>query len=84
MVASCHLSSYLVRTFSDLGSVNITQRKKKGFPSFYAKVKRFKQSRALTIACRVSKEPVQFDANNCSAEPATPGSRLAAPQLERG
>lgn len=43
VVASCHLSSYLVRTFfSDLGSINITQKKKKkSFPSFYAKVERF-------------------------------------------
>lgn len=49
MVVSCHLSSDLVRIFSDLGSVNITQKKK--LPSFYAKVERFEQSTALTGPC---------------------------------
>lgn len=48
MVASCHLS-HLVRTFSDLGSVNITQKKK--LPS-YAKAERLRQNGAYPGPCR--------------------------------
>lgn len=47
MVAGCHLCPYLVRTFSDLGSVNITQ-KRRSFPSFYAKAERFADSRGFS------------------------------------
>lgn len=42
--------------FSDLGSINITQ-KKKSFPSFYAKVERFKQRhQALPITLQVAQK----------------------------
>lgn len=75
VVASCHLSSYLVRTFSDLGSVNITQkrRKKKSFPSSYAKV----WAEPSPWSCEVSTTPVNFDDSSCSVELASPASHCA-------
>lgn len=52
--------------FSDLGSVNITQKKKKSFPSFYAKVERFNQRhQALPITLQVCREAVEQGADAC-------------------
>lgn len=50
MVASCHLS-YLVRTFSDLGSVNITQKeRKKKLPLLLCKSRKVEAQQSLTRA----------------------------------
>lgn len=72
----CHLSSYLVRTLSDLGSVNITQKKK--LPLLLCKSRKVEAKRSpYPLPCKVSTEPVQFAENTCLVELAAPGSRLA-------
>lgn len=51
----CHLSSYLVRTLSDLGSVNITQKKK--LPLLLCKSRKVEAKRSPTHC------PVKFPQN---------------------
>lgn len=56
---------WLGHFFSDLGSVNITQ-KKKSFPSFYAKVERFKhRHQALPITLHVCTEAAEHSTDAC-------------------